>query len=58
MYILLFYFSADDKPVIHSLFPGAVITQVAGAGHLVHYDKPEEFTKIVTDFLGKSHHLL
>jgi pimeloyl-ACP methyl ester carboxylesterase len=45
------YISAADEPEIFRLFPAAKIQTIAGANHWVHADAPEEFLKLVLDFL-------
>jgi esterase len=46
------YIGAADEPLIRELFPQAEIQTIAGAGHWVHADKPEEFLKRVVKFLA------
>ena len=38
-------------PAIYKLFPYAQIETLAGAGHWLHAEKPQDFTKLVMDFL-------
>lgn len=45
------YIQPEDRPVILSHFPAAQIEYLAGAGHWVHADAPEQFTGIVRNFL-------
>jgi esterase len=45
------YFTAEDEPLIRELFPAAKIETIANAGHWVHAEAPEEFLKLVLDFL-------
>lgn len=45
------YIGDDDMDHIRSLFPHARVETVAGAGHWLHSEQPEEFSQIVTDFL-------
>lgn len=45
------YVGEADKTEIHRLFPSAQFTSIAGAGHWVHVEKPEEFAAAVMDFL-------
>ncbi|MEZ4960220.1 MAG: alpha/beta fold hydrolase [Saprospiraceae bacterium] len=40
-----------DEVLIKKLFPQAIIETVAGAGHWVHAEKPEELLKLVGKFL-------
>lgn len=46
------YITSEDTPVIKSLFPKAEIRTVPGAGHWVHAEAPEEFLRIVRDFIS------
>lgn len=45
------YITDEDLPRIRTLFPRAVITTIADAGHWVHADTPDEFGKRVLEFL-------
>ena len=45
------YIQDEDLPFIKKMFPQAEIVTISSAGHWVHADAPEEFLKIVTDFL-------
>lgn len=45
------YLKPEDEPLIRKLFPQSEIQTIAGAGHWVHADKPEEFLRLVLDFL-------
>jgi len=45
------YIKPPHHDIIRRLFPAAVITGIAGAGHWVHADRPQDFTKAVGDFL-------
>ena len=45
------YIRDDDAKLIRELFPNVVIQTIAGAGHWVHADAPDELTEIVTRFL-------
>ncbi|MEJ2045081.1 MAG: alpha/beta fold hydrolase [Reinekea sp.] len=47
------YISADDQPLIASLFPNAKAKIIEGAGHWPHAEKPAVFSKIVKDFLDQ-----
>ncbi len=40
-----------DVPEIQRLFPGAQVEHIVGAGHWIHFEKPLEFLKYVTDFI-------
>ncbi len=42
----------SDLPSIRSRFPQAQFKTIAGAGHWVHIDAPDEFSEIVVDFLN------
>jgi pimeloyl-ACP methyl ester carboxylesterase len=46
------YVLAADEPLIHALFPRAEIRTVAQAGHWLHADAPEEFVRLVREFLS------
>jgi pimeloyl-ACP methyl ester carboxylesterase len=46
------YVADEDLPLIEKKFPRAEIVTLPDAGHWVHADAPEDFLKIVTDFLG------
>jgi esterase len=45
------YIGANDEKEILKLFPAAKIETVASAGHWLHADAPEEFVRLVLDFL-------
>jgi pimeloyl-ACP methyl ester carboxylesterase len=45
------YINAEDEPLMRELFPQSEITTIAGAGHWIHADQPEEFLNLVLDFL-------
>ncbi|HTB05873.1 MAG TPA: alpha/beta fold hydrolase [Bacteroidia bacterium] len=45
-----YIFPADIK-LITAIFPNARLETILGAGHWVHADKPQEFFKIVAEFL-------
>jgi esterase len=45
------YIGADDEPLIRELFPSTQILTIAEASHWIHADKPEEFLKLVLDFI-------
>ncbi len=47
------YIQEEDTAIIKDIFPHARIVTVAGAGHWVHVEAPEEFSRLVVDFLGK-----
>ena len=46
------YIRAGDETLIHELFPQSEIRTIAGASHWLHADKPEEFLRLVLDFLN------
>jgi len=45
------YIRAGDEDGIRKLFPNAKIETVADAGHWVHSEKPEEFMRLILEFL-------
>ncbi len=45
------YVKYDDFDKIYRNFPKADIKTIVGAGHWLHAEKPEEFNKMITDFL-------
>ena len=45
------YINDADEPLIRGLFPQSEIKTIAEAGHWVHADKPEEFLRLVLNFL-------
>jgi pimeloyl-ACP methyl ester carboxylesterase len=45
------YVQPEDEPLIREWFPAARIQTIAEAGHWVHADQPEEFLRLVLDFL-------
>ena len=47
------YIPDEDIDTINTLFPQARIVTVAGAGHWLHAEKQEEFSKLVFDFLNE-----
>lgn len=50
--ILLAAMSGDDAERAHSLIKDNVLIDIV-SGHDVHYEKPQEFTQIMIDFLDK-----
>ena len=46
------YVRPEHRPVIETLFPGAVFCPVADAGHWVYADKPEGFANCLGGFLN------
>jgi pimeloyl-ACP methyl ester carboxylesterase len=45
------YLTAADEPEIRRLFPAAQFQTIPAVGHWVHADAPEEFLRLVLDFL-------
>jgi pimeloyl-ACP methyl ester carboxylesterase len=45
------YLTAKDEPEIRRLFPAAQTQTIPAAGHWVHADAPDEFLRLVLDFL-------
>jgi pimeloyl-ACP methyl ester carboxylesterase len=45
------YIQPEDEPLIREWFPAAEIQVIAEAGHWIHADAPEEFLRLVLDFL-------
>lgn len=45
------YVQADDRELIHQLFPSAQIETIPGAGHWVHANAPDKVVEVVTSFL-------
>ncbi len=46
------YVRVEDEILIRQLFPHSKIESIAGAGHWVHSEKPEEFMSLVREFLS------
>jgi esterase len=46
------YINPEDEPLMRELFPQSRIETIVGAGHWVHADKPEEFLRLVSEFLA------
>ncbi len=46
------YITEQDLPAIHQLFPRARLLSIPGAGHWVHADQPEVFTRALLSFLA------
>jgi pimeloyl-ACP methyl ester carboxylesterase len=46
------YVDDEDLELIQMLFPEAILETVAGAGHWVHAEKPEELLTVVNKFLS------
>jgi esterase len=45
------YINTEDEPLIRELFPQSQIQTIADASHWVHADEPEEFLRLLLDFL-------
>jgi pimeloyl-ACP methyl ester carboxylesterase len=45
------YVNAEDEPLIRELFPQSQILTIAEASHWVHADQPEEFLRLLLEFL-------
>jgi esterase len=45
------YVNPEDEPLIRELFPQAQIQTIPGAGHWVHADQPDEFLRLLLEFL-------
>jgi esterase len=48
------YIEESDLALIHSLFPRAELVAIPDAGHWLHIEAPDEFFRVVTEFLGSS----
>jgi len=48
------YISNEDEDIIRQAFPNAKISSILDAGHWVQADQPEQFIKVVEDFLSDS----
>ncbi|MCB0569557.1 MAG: alpha/beta fold hydrolase [Phaeodactylibacter sp.] len=46
------YILDEDWPMIKAVFPRAQLETIAGAGHWVHADKPEELLEVLRAFLA------
>jgi esterase len=46
------YIQMEDLPFIGQIFPKAELVSIKNAGHWIHADAPEEFSKTVLDFLS------
>ena len=46
------YIQVAGEPSIQELFPQAQIQTIEGAGHWLHAENPEEFTRLVREFLN------
>ena len=45
------YLNPEDESLIRELFPQAKIQTIAGAGHWIHADAPDEFLRLAWEFL-------
>jgi esterase len=48
------YLTDKDTPAITALFPKAKFQSIPGAGHWVHAEAPDEFLRIVREFISSS----
>lgn len=48
------YIQSEDHTEIKQIFPNAAIVTIAGSGHWVHAEKPNELYEVVMQFLEKS----
>jgi esterase len=48
------YLTDSDLSLIQQIFPAAQVKTIAGAGHWVHAEAPEEFLQTVAAFLDES----
>jgi esterase len=46
------YIQDKHRPLIKSLFPASELQVIAGAGHWLHAEKPEQFNSLVISFLN------
>jgi esterase len=46
------YIQEKHRPLIAQLFPASEVQVILGAGHWLHAEKPEEFNRLVIDFLS------
>ncbi|NMM49802.1 alpha/beta fold hydrolase [Marinigracilibium pacificum] len=46
------YILDDDKELIRNLFPKSNIIYLKNAGHWLHAEQPESFTKVIKDFMN------
>jgi pimeloyl-ACP methyl ester carboxylesterase len=46
------YLKAEDEPLIRELFPQSEIKTIPEAAHWIHADQPEEFLRLVSEFLA------
>jgi len=45
------YIEPEDEESIRNVFPHSVLSVIQGAGHWVHAEQPEQFLKVVSDFI-------
>jgi pimeloyl-ACP methyl ester carboxylesterase len=41
----------DNASILANLIPAARVELLEGAGHLLYWDEPEQFTRVMTEFL-------
>ena len=46
------YLTEADRPGILRLFPHAEFIEITPAGHWVHADVPDDFRKVILEFLS------
>ncbi|RMF55674.1 MAG: alpha/beta fold hydrolase [Calditrichaeota bacterium] len=46
------YIREEDQPLFQKYFPAARVVRIPEAGHWVHFDAPEKFIQLVTNFLN------
>jgi esterase len=46
------YIQEKHRPLIAQLFPASEVQVILGAGHWLHAEKPEEFNRLVIEFLS------
>ncbi len=47
------YLKPEDEPLIRELFPQSEIQAIAGAGHWIHADAPDDFLRLVWEFFQR-----
>ncbi len=47
------YLGKDEFDSLRHIFPHAILSEIAGAGHWVHAEQPEEFLKTVRNFISE-----
>lgn len=48
------YIKASDEQEILKIYPQAALKTIAGAGHIIHAEKPAELMSLILEFLGDS----